>query len=184
MNNLGFALGKIKVKISFWFLFVICAVSLISENFNSVLIAVIIHELSHVATLYFMGGKIEEINLRLTDINISTNVLKLPVLKAVSVILAGPMANLLLGIMFKNYNKEFSFVNFSLGLFQILPVFSSDLDNLLKVLFKGKFFKLFKVIYFIFALLIFFLGINLIIVSKYNFTLLVMGIFLIIKTLL
>lgn len=183
MNNLEFDLVKIKVSISFWFLFVISTVSLISENFTFVLLAVLIHELSHVIVLYSVGGKITEINLRLTDINISSNVMNLPMLQASGVILAGPISNLLFGVVFKNYNIEFSMVNFSLGLFQLLPLFSSDFDNFIKVIFKEKFNKLFKVIYFSFALLVFFLGINLLIASEYNFTLLVAGIFLIIKTL-
>ncbi len=184
MNSLEFTLGKIKVNISFWFLFVISTLSLVSVNFTFVLAAVIIHELSHVIVLYSVGGKITEIKLRLTDININSNVLNLPMLQAAGVILAGPISNLLVGMVVKSYNTEFSIVNFSLGLFQLLPLFSSDLDNFFKVIFKGKFTKLFKVIYFSFALLIFFLGVNLLIVSKYNFTLLVVSIFLIVKSLL
>ena len=131
-----------------------------------------------------LGGKINEINLRLTDINISSNVLNLPMIRGICVIIAGPMANFLIGIIFKNFNTEFSIVNFTLGLFQLLPVFSSDFDNFIKVIFKGKFVKLFKFIYFAFALIIFSLGINLLIVSKYNFTMLVVGVFLIFKSLL
>lgn len=181
---MSFKIYNIKVKISFWFLLFITLASVLSLDFYIVLLSVLLHEASHALVLYFNKGRITEIKFKLCEINIKSNVSSLPSLKALGVLLAGPLSNLTAGILLKGINEKAAVTNYVLGFFQLLPIFSSDLDNILKVILKGKFSNVLKILYFIFAVITFFIGVKLFIVSRYNYTLLCLGIFLIIKTLL
>ena len=100
------------------------------------------------------------------------------------VLFIGPFSNIIAALLFKDLNTDTALINLILGVFQLLPVDSSDSDNMLQVIFNGKGRKILRIVYFIFAFIIFMLGIEVLVLSRYNYSLLSLGIFLIVKTLL
>lgn len=181
---MSFTLKGVRVNISFWFLFFISIVSFYSHNFYLTLLSLVLHEISHTLMLYIFKGKITEIDLKLTEINIKSNVMSLPRHKALLVLFIGPFSNIIAALLFKDVNTDIALINLILGVFQLLPVDSSDSDNMLQVIFNGKGRKILRMVYFIFAFIIFMLGIEVLVLSRYNYSLLSLGIFLIVKTLL
>ena len=179
-----FILFDIKFRISFWFLMFISVASILSSDFHYVIISLIIHEASHTLFLLLFKGRINEVSLSLKDINIKSNVLSLPQCKSIVVLLAGSAVNILAGLIFLNINRDFSYTNFVIGIFQLLPISSSDFDNIIALFLKGRFYKVKLTLYFIFALFIFLIGIMIFLESRFNYSLLITGIYLIIKTIL
>ena len=181
---MSFTFKGIRVNISFCFLFFISIISFYSGNFYVTILSLILHETAHSLLLYIFKGRIFEIDFKLTEINIKSNVMSLPRFKAILVLLAGPLSNITAAVLLKSLNTDAALINLLLGVFQFLPVSSSDGDNILQLVLCGKGRKILKIIYFVFAFMVFSLGFKVLLYSRYNYTLLVLGIFLIIKTLL
>ncbi len=151
------------------------------------LCAVIIHELGHLSAMFILGLKPESISIELFNIKINDNLrYKNSLLIDLIVTVAGPLLNLLFFLIFLNISGKFSGVNLFIGLFNLLPAASLDGGQILFLILSNYLrrelsAKIVDIITIIIALPVFFFGILVLLYSKYNFSLLVIGIYLILS---
>ncbi len=106
--------------------------------------------------------------------------------KDIIITLAGPLFNIIAFIILLFFYREFALVNLFVGVFNLLPAASLDGGQLIYLLLIKRFTheitaKILDVITIITALPIFFIGIMVLLNSKYNFSLLFIGIYLILS---
>lgn len=176
---------------------IIClaAISIIAGIFDSFLwciTAVIIHESGHIAAMCFFGFAPDKIKISLFEISILDRRRQERSSKQnFLIIFFGPCANFICFILFyllyligNDYLFELSAANLSVGLFNILPVLSLDGGQLLYTV-LCRFFsdsaseKIVNVITFIIIFPLALLGFLLLFNSKYNFSLLLVCVYLV-----
>lgn len=183
------------IEISFPLVALMTAV-IIFDTSMSVMIcfaSVIAHEAGHILALKYFGSYPRKIKLTLFDIAIIDCKKITRSNKAELIItLAGVTVNFILAIIsyliinfFKNsYIEMFLNTNFTLGLFNILPIDSLDGGQALFILLSTKFspftsMKILDVISFIVLIPVAVIGFLVLLQSKYNFTLLLTALYLI-----
>ena len=102
--------------------------------------------------------------------------------KRIIVALAGPVVNILTGLAVYKVNPVFSASNLLIGVFQLLPVVSLDGGTVFDILLNDRNQWVKKAVSFLIASAMLFIGILLLLISKYNFSLLIIGIYLIFVT--
>ena len=170
----------------------ICIIAGIFDSFLYCLFAIIIHETGHIILMCIFGYAPEKIKISLFEISISDRKRQeRSFIQNFLIIFFGPFANFICFILFyllyligNDYFLYFAAANFSVGLFNILPVMSLDGGQLLYLI-LSRFFsdtgsqRIVNVITFIIIFLLASLGFILLFNSKYNFSLLIVCIYLV-----
>lgn len=164
----------------------------ILDKFLFCFISVILHEIGHFLPMCKMGYIPQKVRISLFEINITDlSRCQRSDFENFIIIFFGPLSNFICFILFYLLyligNKsvyDFAFANLSVGLFNLLPVLSLDGGQLLYLI-LGKFFsentaeKIVNVVTLIFIFPLFALGFVLLFNSKYNFSLLLVCIYMI-----
>ena len=170
----------------------ICIIAGIFDSFLYCLFAIIIHETGHIILMCIFGYAPEKIKISLFEISISDRKRQeRSFIQNFLIIFFGPFANFIFFILFyllyligNDYFLYFAAANFSVGLFNILPVMSLDGGQLLYLI-LSRFFsdtgsqRIVNVITFIIIFPLASLGFILLFNSKYNFSLLIVCIYLV-----
>lgn len=146
-------------------------------------ISVIIHELGHLAAMRAFGLCIEGISVSAFDIRIIGRRSLVPVVADVVISLSGPVTNLLVFIIFLFINPDFAYINLFIGLFNILPASSLDGGQalyliLLSLTDANRASVVIDVITVIISVPLFAAGIYVLLQTRYNFSLLFIGLYL------
>jgi len=173
---------KIKISPLFWVTVFICSVFGNSIYFFITYISLTVHELVHLFFLYKEKREVELITVEAFGISIKTN--ECGDLSPL-VFLSAPLFNILISfILYFIYKKtqnslflQFSATNFALGFFNLLPVLPLDGGRAVLSFTKHKFFFVF--LSGVFGLIILFWGILFIKSLNFNFSLIMIGIFII-----
>lgn len=170
----------------------ICVIAGAFENFICCLISVIIHESGHITAMCIFGFAPDRIKISLFEISINDKSRhKRTFWQNLIIIFSGPFYNFICFIVFYLLyligNEIFyviAMANLSVGLFNMLPVLSLDGGQLLYAILT-RFFsdvfseKIVNIITFIFLFPLFALGFLLLFKSKYNFSLLIVCVYLV-----
>ena len=129
---------KTYIAISPW-IFILCPWVMLNNNVNTFLIylqAIIIHELSHIIMALLLREKIQMIKILPCGFNCSfRNQSSIKAWKMILILFAGPLINLLFGrIGF--LSVSFREANIFIGIFNLLPFFSLDGGNIMKIVAK------------------------------------------------
>ncbi len=194
---MAFNLLGIKIEITFLFVaFISFVISLNApSNVIMTIISSMLHEIGHLAIMLILKNKPEKIRFELTGINIIRNQdKKISSKKEVLIALGGPLMNLFIVticcIILSTYDNDsiliFSGINLILMIFNLLPIKKLDGGLALYHSLSKKFdlnftYLILKVTSIIFILIIFVWGIYIFIVSRYNISLIIIAIFLVIS---
>ena len=129
---------KTYIAISPWVL-VLCPWVMINKNLNVFLIylqAIIIHELSHIIMALILREKIRMIKILPCGCSCSfRNQSLIKAWKMLLILKAGPVSNLIF-CRIVSFSDEFIKANLFLGIFNLLPFFSLDGGNIMKIVAK------------------------------------------------
>lgn len=136
---MSFYIGKVKVHIDIALLLFTLVVFLFKElhnyfqNYLICFLFVVFHELSHIFVATIFGVECVMLNIRLCGMNavfMSKNKLSM---KWVYILIAGPISNVILAIMFKNVSLVRD-INIALALVNLLPISPLDGFEISKIL--------------------------------------------------
>lgn len=164
------------------------ALIIISNKFTTYLycfLSILIHEFGHLFAMLLCKCPPDSVEISAFNIKIiHNNRPNLKLSKDIFITLLGPVFNLSACLLFLYLDKSFVYVNLFIGLFNLLPSKSLDGGQLLYLILSRYFLP--KYINFIIDILtiitslpIFFIGTMILILSKYNFSLLFLGVYLI-----
>lgn len=129
---------KTYIAISPWVL-VLCPWVMINKNLNVFLIylqAIMIHELSHIIMAILLCEKIRMIKILPCGCSCSfRNQSLIKPWKMLLILMAGPLINLFF-CRIGYFSEEFREANLFLGIFNLLPFFSLDGGNIMKIVAK------------------------------------------------
>lgn len=158
-----------------------------ATNYLLCFIAIIIHESAHLTAMYICGSNPSAFEISTFDIKIIENRrLTLPFFKDLIIVLAGPIINIVLYFLFLQINMPFSYINLFLGLFNLLPCASLDGGQFLYLVLSKRFTerlaeRIIDILTLITLFPIFVVGIVVLLQSKYNFSLLFLGLYLLLS---
>lgn len=149
-------------------------------------LSALLHELGHIGSIMYLGGKGLDISLSLFDFKIKdrdystrTNI------QSLIISACGPITNFILfTLLFPiSATSNFAVANLVIGIFNSIPIESLDGGNILKIIlmyFLSPTFcdKIIFIISIIFILLLFTIGFYILILTGYNFTLLLIALYL------
>lgn len=129
---------KTYIAISPWIL-ILCPWVMLNKNidvFLNYLQAIIIHELSHIIMAFLLCEKIRMIKILPCGCSCSLkNQSSIKSWKMFLILLAGPLINLIFWRI-NVFSKGFREANLFLGIFNLLPFFSLDGGNIMKIVAK------------------------------------------------
>lgn len=148
-NKITFDIEEIFLLITFIFL--------LSRKIRGILFSfyicylfILFHELSHIFIASLFGKKINKLNFTLCGLNVNFyyDINKIKdnsyYIKEIVINLAGPIANIILCILF-GYNKMVFEINMSLAIINMMPIYPLDgynvLKNLLEILYLNNIIK-------------------------------------------
>lgn len=142
----------------------------------------VLHECGHIIAMRCFRITLKSVKLRLFDIVIDADSNK-EFTPDLVVTLSGPAMNLILALIFYYVYKPLSYVNLFIGLFNLLPIDTFDGGHALSLLLIKKLAPstvriILKVLTFAFLVPIFLLGILVLLYSKYNYSLLLISLYL------
>ena len=188
-----FKLLNCVIKIHFSFLLLATLALYVNNSiFLITIISAIIHELGHIIATVFVKISIKKIDIRAFNFEIEKNFESIQ--KTVFILIAGPIFNLLVSLLAILFNitiftnsytaKRFLVNNLFLFFINILPICNLDGGQilyyfLLKRLDAGKVNKILEITSLIFSFVLFTVGIYILIKSKYNYSLLLLSLYLI-----
>lgn len=189
-----FSIFGIKIEISFLF---ICLISsfVIIESSNLLvwgLSSALLHELGHILVMILVGHKPSKITFNVFDIDIKDNSRNNRDYKEdIFILLGGPTANFLivavLWVLYVNCKNEDILIliteNLFLGIFNIMPIESLDGGQILYIYLSNKLqqdkaLMVLELISFLVLLPLAALGFYILLVSKYNYSLLLLSCYL------
>lgn len=189
-----FSIFGIKIEISFLF---ICLISsfIIIESSNVLvwgLSSALLHELGHILVMILVGHKPSKITFNVFDIDIKDNSRNNRDYKEdIFILLGGPTANFLivavLWVLYVNCKNEDILIliteNLFLGIFNIMPIESLDGGQILYIYLSNKLqqdkaIMVLELISFLVLLPLAALGFYILLVSKYNYSLLLLSCYL------
>lgn len=189
-----FSIFGIKIEISFLF---ICLISsfVIIESSNLLvwgLSSALLHELGHILVMILVGHKPSKITFNVFDIDIKDNSRNNRDYKEdIFILLGGPTANFLivavLWVLYVNCKNEDILIliteNLFLGIFNIMPIESLDGGQILYIYLSNKLqqdkaIMVLELISFLVLLPLAALGFYILLVSKYNYSLLLLSCYL------
>lgn len=173
---------KLKVNPLFFVTLFVCSYFGNPLNFLITYVTLAVHELVHLYFLYREKIKVEGIILEPFGICIKTSAYGN---KSPKVFLSAPFFNILLAFLFyivskKTDNSLFLIIsasNFVLGVFNLMPILPFDGGRAIMCIIKKK--KLFVFISFLMGIAVFLVGILVLKESNFNFSLIMIGIFII-----
>lgn len=144
--------------------------------------AATLHEIGHLLCMLFLGYKPQSVKLSVFDVAIVSNGEK-PFSHSLLITLFGVIFNFFFGIIFLPFNRDLSYAQFAIGLFNLLPVKSLDGGEALSLLLQRKLSysmteKILFTLTLIFSVTLVFFGTLFLFVSKYNYSLLLIGLYL------
>ncbi len=192
-----FNIKGIKIEITFLFVAFISFVILIDVSSN-VLITVLssmLHEIGHLFTMISLGNKPQKVRFELTGINIIRNQeIAISTKNEILISFGGPFVNALMtlasSVILVFFNNEvlltFACINLILMTFNLLPVKKLDGGRILYFLLSTRLdftvcSKVLNVTSLCFIFLIFVWGIYIFVASRYNFSLIIIAVFLFIS---
>lgn len=136
-----FEIKKLKLAIHPLFISLFLVVVLLGhiKEFLIVMIIVTIHEMSHIITALYFGAKFDKLIIYpLGELAVLSGLHIIKSLDKFFILLAGPMVNLFLGIMFlkSSDNEIFEFLalsNFAIGIFNMFPIYPLDGGKILQL---------------------------------------------------
>ena len=114
---------KIRIESGFA-VFALLVYALVGELVWPFFLAAGVHELSHLAAVWLLGGKVKTVTLRFADAQIMTA--PMGYAEEAACALAGPAANLLCCWLFRFWAPAFAALSLLLGCYNLLPVFPLD----------------------------------------------------------
>ena len=144
--------------------------------------AALLHELGHLLMMKLCGVRIRGMRLRLFDVLIEAD--EPPTLRSdVLVTLGGALSNFLFALVFAPIDLRLSLPNLALGIFNLLPVMSLDGGRLLCIVMARQFSSrvcenTLRVCTFIILIPLFTAGLYLLFHSGYNYSLLMISLYL------
>ena len=156
------------------------------DAFGLVLISVVIHECGHIAALFVNREHAESLVLHAFGVEINTNGKSISDMKMIFIALAGPVLSLISAQVFYFVFRPLFMPNLCIGLINLLPVIPLDGGRILNsVLLKACGRKSAKLIMRLtgltFGIFCAALGTEIFLTSEYNFSLLLLGIFILIS---
>ncbi len=153
-----------------------------SHKVTLCLLSAVIHELSHIVAMLCFSIRPYAIRFRMFDVAIEENAKKSDFADFV-ITLAGPLSNLVFAGVFFFINRDFSFCNIALCLFNLLPVDTFDGGHALFLILSKKFsvntsYLILKIFTLIILMPLFVFGIIVLCYSKYNYSLLIISLYL------
>ncbi len=103
------------------------------ENYFMCYLFIIFHELSHMFVASLFGIKTNKINIHISGLSINLNNRNSGELKWLFIFLAGPIANVILAVLFKSVSLVYT-VNLVLAIINLVPIYPLDGYNILKIL--------------------------------------------------
>lgn len=189
-----FNIFGVKVEITFWFVaFITFIISLnVPSNVLVTVISSLLHETGHLFVMTGLGNKPQAVRFEITGMNIIRQPdLKISTKNEILIALGGPLINLicfLLSVVIRCVYKNesiltFGCINLILMTFNLLPIKKLDGGMALYYTLSQKYdniicSKVLKIISVLFITLIYIWGIYAFISSKYNFSLIIIAIFL------
>ncbi len=159
----------------------------INSGYILCLFAVILHELGHLIMMIIFKAEVSGFEISAFNITIVQNSrYSLSFGKDILCTLAGPAVNVLLFTVCSGFSRDFALVNLYIGAFNLLPASSLDGGQALYLLLCRKLSAdrsalVSDVVTIITAALLFFIGIIILLNTKYNFSLLFISLYLILS---
>lgn len=181
---MSFCLGKCRVTVGYEAVAALTAV-LVLDGENRIVLciaAALLHELGHLFMMLLCSVRVRGISLRLFDVQISADSPG-SFRDDVMVTLGGPIVNLLLAAVFVPAGSFFGYANLALGCFNLLPVMSLDGGRLMVLLLSRHFDaricdRAVKITSFLLLLPLMTAGIYTLFRSGYNYSLLIVSLYL------
>lgn len=179
-------ISSFKINVSFPAVALISIVVLSSfyTDYLLCLAAVIIHESGHLAAMIFSKNSPEGIEIRAFEVKLlKRSRYNTSYINDMFIIASGPVINIIIYFIFFSFNNKFALINLFVGLFNLLPASSLDGGQLLFLLLTSKLSfersaKIVDIITLIISLPIFFIGLIILFNSKYNYSILFIGLYL------
>lgn len=154
----------------------------VTGNIAMCFLCAILHECGHIIAMRCFGIVPKSITLRLFDIVIKADSDK-AFLPDLLITLGGPMMNILLSVTAFFICKPLCYVNLYIAVFNLLPIDTFDGGRALSLILSRKFSIksvriVLKILTFTFLVPIFLLGIQVLLYSKYNYSLLLISLYL------
>lgn len=154
----------------------------VTGNVAMCFLCAILHECGHIIAMRCFGIVPKSVKLRLFDVVINADSNKAFVPDLV-ITLCGPFANIVLAFLFYFVCKPLAFVNLYIALFNLLPIETFDGGRALSLILSRKFSPktvrtVLKALTFVLLVPIFLLGIFVLLYSKYNYSLLLISLYL------
>ncbi len=170
---------------SFLCVAIMSAVLILDES-NRVLfcfVSALIHECGHLFAMYCFSIKPDRIKLRLFDIVINADTDK-SLMADFLITVSGPLFNFIAAFFFYFFSKTLFVINLVLGVFNLLPIDTFDGGHALSLLLCVKFsYKTvrgtIKALTFVLLVPIFIFGVLLLFYSKYNYSLLLIALYMV-----
>lgn len=165
----------------------IIVISSVYTDYLLCFIAIIIHETGHLIFMFCFDTRPEGIEVRPFDIRIiESKRCYLAFYKDIIITIAGSLFNLVFFIILFFIYRQLAFVNLFMGLFNMLPAASLDGGQLIYLLLSKRYSTAFSekaldIITVIVAVPVFFFGILMLFYYKYNFSLLFIGLYLVLS---
>ena len=123
-----FRLGKLRITPGVLVLLAVSCLAGAGEVLPLVFLAAFLHELAHIAALAFAGSNVEGIYLTAFGAEIQADTRFLPYGKDILCTLAGPFANIFLGVILSRVSADYLFAGANLlqGIFNLLPLAGMD----------------------------------------------------------
>ncbi len=142
----------------------------------------VIHECGHLFAMSLFSIKPQSVTLRLFDIVIDADIDK-SFLADLVITLSGPILNFLTAILFYFISYPMFVISVFIGAFNLLPLETFDGGHALKLMLSKKLSyvavrRVLKTLTFILLLPLFFVGILVLFYSKYNYSLLLISLYL------
>lgn len=196
---MSFKICGIKVEFTFFFVAIIAFIVTLQapENVIFAIASSLLHEAGHLIAMLLIGNKPEKVSFHLVGMNIIREKnMSISVKKEILIALGGPLANFILVILSCGllciYNSAeimtFACVNFALMTFNLLPVKRLD-GGMILFYFLMIFFdaqtsvKTLNIISWIFLTFVYLWGIYILTITRYNFSLIIIAVFLTISML-
>lgn len=180
-----FKLFSTAFEVSFLTVAIMSAVIILDSSFKvtACIFSAVIHECGHIAAMRFFSITPSRIKLRLFDIVIDAKTDKNFISDFV-ITLCGPLANLVFAVVFYFFSDTLFIANLTIGIFNLLPVETFDGGHALSLLLSRKLSlsttkNLIKILTLIILVPIFLSGILVLFYSKYNYSLLLISLYLV-----